>query len=500
MMAGHKFLFRAALWLMPFCLLLLGCAVNPVTKRTELMLVSEEQEFQIGQRVDKQVREEMGVYLDLPELRSLVKQVGENIGRNSDRPNIIYRMEIADAPDYNAFALPGGFVYVHRGLLERLNSVDELAAVLGHEIAHVAARHSAAQISKVQLFNLGLAGLSVATGGALQNYGQLLELGAVLAFNKFSRDAEREADFFGTRYVARAGYNPLAAVEVMRQIQRLQTREPTQFESWFLTHPPSSERLVNINQEINSLRIQQPVVFERPMERNRYVSLLDGLVVGEWNGNELIRGDRYYNKEFLLSLQIPEGWTARINSKRSTAVFIQPKKELLVSFDIEPLRVVKSTSEYFRDFEKRLESFGLKKVEGAATGGTLGQGALSSVYQGYDEKRGSIAVAGMAFVKGVNGYSLIGSSKREDFGELQYVAESMMNSIQFMSQKEASELKPPRIRIHRVGGGETWTGITQKYFGSPQGTEKLAEYNGLEILQNPPPGALLKIPPSLRFE
>ena len=211
-----------------FCLLALSsCAVNPASKKVEFMVVSEEQEFRIGQKVDKQVREQMGVYLELPNLRSLVKEVGGNIGRNSDRPNLIYRIEIVDLPDYNAFAIPGGFVYVHRGLVERMNSVDELASVLSHEIAHVAARHSAAQISKAQLINIGLLGVTIATEGAGQSYSPLIDIGATLAFTKFSRDDEREADHFGTRYMVRAGYNPKASIDVMNQIQRLQVREPT---------------------------------------------------------------------------------------------------------------------------------------------------------------------------------------------------------------------------------------------------------------------------------
>ena len=211
----------------------------------------------MGQKVDKQVREEMGVYLELPELRSLVKEVGETIGRNSDRPDLIYRVEIVDSPDFNAFALPGGFVYANRGLLERMNSADELASVLGHEIAHVAARHSAAQISKAQLMNIGLIGVAIATDGAINDYGQLIQLGGALAFNKFSRDAEREADYFGTEYMVRAGYNPEASIDVMEQIQRLQTREPSQFEAWFMTHPPVAERLGNLHSEIDRLRSEQ---------------------------------------------------------------------------------------------------------------------------------------------------------------------------------------------------------------------------------------------------
>ncbi|MFC1841224.1 M48 family metalloprotease [Thermodesulfobacteriota bacterium] len=211
-----------------FILLLLmqACATNPATNRMELMLVSENKEFDIGKGVDKQVREEMGVYLEKPELRNLIKEIAENIGEKSHRPDLIYRAEIVDTPDFNAFAVPGGFVYVHRGLLERMNSTDELASVMGHEIAHVAARHSASQISKMQLSKIGLLIATVATGGELQNYGDLINIGSVLAFSKFSRDDEREADHFGIRYMTDAGYHPGASISVMKTIQGLHEEEP----------------------------------------------------------------------------------------------------------------------------------------------------------------------------------------------------------------------------------------------------------------------------------
>ncbi|MFH0811360.1 MAG: M48 family metalloprotease [Pseudomonadota bacterium] len=497
---SQKILLRILLFNLLFWFpLLSGCAVNPATKRTEFMIVSEEQEFRIGQSVDKEVREEMGVYLELPELRSLVKEVGETIGRNSDRPNLIYRIEVVDSPDFNAFVLPGGFIYVHRGLLEKINSVDELASVVGHEISHVAARHSAAQISKAQLMNIGLIGLTVATKGAIQDYGDLINLGAALAFNKFSRDDEREADYFGTKYLIRSGYNPNASFAVMKHIQTLEIREPALLETWFMTHPSTSERLVNLNQAIEEVRLSQPQTLNLPVKRNQYIALLDGLAVGEWNGNELISGERYYNKEFLLSLTIPEGWQAHINSKKYTAVFAQPKKEFYVFFDIEPLRIQKTTEEYFRDFEKRLHQLGLSKVKGLTSHRGLRHGALTGIYTGYDRNRGSITAEGIAFVGGTNGYTLVGSSRDADFKEFQPLVESMLASFQFISQPEASELKPSRLRIHEVKPGETWATITQTYFHSSEGKAKLAEYNGFEVSQGLTAGILLKIPPSLRL-
>lgn len=476
-----------------------GCAVNPATKQTEFMLVSENEEFRMGQEVDKQVREEMGVYLELPELRSNVKQIAERIGQSSDRPNLIYRAEIIDSPDFNAFALPGGFVYVNRGLLERMNSADELASVMGHEIAHVAARHSAAQISKSQLLNLGLIGATIATGGAIQNYGDFLNLGAALAFTKFSRDDEREADHFGTRYMTQAGFNPEASLDVMKQIQRIETREPSTVETWFMTHPPTSERLENLTQEIETVRTEYPGALDQSLQRNSFIALLDGMAVGEWNGKELVRGDRYYNKEFLLSIPLPEEWQAHINSKEYTAVFAQEKKEYFAIFDVEPLQRKMTSADYFRQLDEYLRRSGLRRVSDASSRSLLPYGAVAGIYTGRDGSGTLIAVEGIAFVKEANGYSFIGMSKRDAFNDFQPRLESMVGGLQFISSADAGALQPARLRVHRVKAGETWDQILQQYFNESAGKAKLAEYNNLDSSTPPPANILLKIPPTMRF-
>jgi predicted Zn-dependent protease len=476
-----------------------GCAVNPVTRQTQFMTVSEEREFNMGQQLDKQVREEMGFYLEVPELRSLVKQTGGAISQNGARAKTLnYRFEIVDSPDFNAFALPGGFVYVHRGLLDKVNSTDELASVLGHEIAHVDARHSAALISKVELLNIGLLAANVATQGAVQQFGDLINIGAVLTLNKFSRDAEREADHYGTLYMSKSGYNPKSSLEVMKAIQRIQVREPNNVETWFMTHPPTSERLVNLDHEIGNIQQIQPTALNTPIKRNQYIRTLDGLAVGEWNGQELIRGDYYYNKEFLLKMKLPEGWEGQINNKTYTAVFGQPKKDLYVMFNVEPLRTQKTSEDYFRDFEKKLGQRGLKK-DGTTSSNTKYGGGIGA-YKGSSDSLGAIKGVGFAFVNDINGYSLLGISKTADFQTFRPLVESMVQSLTFISQKEAADLQPARLKVHEVKGGETWESIMKKYFSTSEGKEKLAEYNGLLVNQNPAAGILLKIPPTLHFQ
>jgi len=476
-----------------------GCATNPATGRTELMLVSEDREFQIGQQVDKEVREEMGLYLELPELRSKVKEITENIGRHSDRANIVYRAEIVDTPDFNAFAVPGGFIYVHRGLLERMNSADELASVIGHEIGHVAARHSAAQISKMQILNIGLIGAQIATQGAVQDYGSLIDLGSILAFSKFSRDDEREADYLGIKYMTSAGYDPKASISVMKQIQGLEDREPGLLDIWFMTHPPTSERLGLLNKELEEMSYQDPSILNRDIRRNIFIRLLDGLVVGEYNGTELVSGDRYFNKEFLLSIPIPQGWQVQINNDDYTAIFADIKEESFVYFDIRPLQREKTTEAYFEELSRSLTRQGLRMTSKTAEADNLSHGAMAGTYQGKSRSLGPVKVRLLAFTREHNGFSMIGLGKEETFEKLQPLFESMTTGLEFLSQEEVSAIDVPRMGVHEVSVGETWDEIAIQYFNSSEEKEKLAEYNGLTTDNAPAPGILLKIPPSLRF-
>ncbi len=485
-------------WIYVFILILsLSCAVNPVTKKKQLMLVSEEEEFKMGRSAAKEVEEEMGIYLELPQLRALVKKVEDNIGKHSDRPYLIYRTEIVDTPDFNAFALPGGFIFVHRGLLARINSVDELAAVLGHETTHVAARHSAAQISKEKLINFLLFGVNIATGGVVQNYGQFINLGFVLAFNKFSRDYERQADSYGIIYMTRAGYNPLAFLSVLKQIKRLEAKEPSLFEVWFMTHPPTDERIKLAKEELKELRRTCPKCFKRPIRRNEYIALLNGLAIGERTNNELVLKDRYYNKQYYFSIKIPYGWFVRLRSKYATVIFLNSKKQFFAFVDVDPLMKRISSKDYHKRNEKQMLRQGLIKLQDLKI--KIPYGAMVSIFKGFDRSRGEITAELISFVRGENGYRLVGSSRKKDFSELQKALMEMINGWEFLKPEEAMKLQPLRLKIHRVRKGETWKSITIKYYGSDIGSAKLAEFNGFDKGKEPPSGILIKIPPTLRF-
>jgi len=230
-----------------------SCAVNPVTGRSELALVSfsEEEERTLGaQAYTPAVQQQGGFYRDAA-LEEYVQGVGLRLAKVSHRPGLAYRYRVLNSSVPNAFALPGGFIVINRGLLVHLNSEAEMAAVLGHETGHVTAKHSLGGYQRAMAANILLAGVSVAAGGKA-GVMQLSGVTASLVENGFSRDQEREADWLGIDYMVKAGYNPEGAIKLQEYFyQQLEGKKNPMFiEGLFRTHPFSKERLDNARARI----------------------------------------------------------------------------------------------------------------------------------------------------------------------------------------------------------------------------------------------------------
>jgi predicted Zn-dependent protease len=237
---------RALLPIAALAALLAGCVTNPVTGKKDLVLVGEGEELQIGEKQYAPMRQsEGGDYVTDPALAAYVQKVGNRLAAVSDR-KLPYEFEVLNNSVPNAWALPGGKIAVNRGLLTALKSESELAAVLGHEIVHAAAGHTAQQMSKGMIAQGGLLAGQVLLGGS--QYGGLYTAGAGLAaqmaMQKYGRDAELEADHYGIKYMKSAGYDVQGAVTLQETFVRMSAnKESSWFDGLFASHPPSQERL-----------------------------------------------------------------------------------------------------------------------------------------------------------------------------------------------------------------------------------------------------------------
>ena len=202
------------------CMLALAvaCATNPVTGKRQLALVSEAQEIEMGRQAAQQVAQTLG-FIEDDGLQALVQRVGTRLAADSERPSLPWEFHVVDDPTPNAFALPGGFIYVTRGMVTLMTSEAQLASVLGHEVGHVTARHSVAQISQQQLAQIGL-GLGSIFSPAVQQLSSALGAGLQLLFLRHGRDDERQADELGFRYIRTHGYDVQEFGKVFASLER----------------------------------------------------------------------------------------------------------------------------------------------------------------------------------------------------------------------------------------------------------------------------------------
>ena len=302
-------------------LLVTSCATNPVTGKSQLMLVSESQEISMGKEMLAQTEQETGFYAD-PALQSYVSTIGLGMARASERPSLPWEYHVIDDAAINAFAAPGGYVFVTRGILTYLNSEAELAAVLGHETGHVTARHSAAMISEQQLGGLGVMGLSIWQ----PKLSGVLNTGASLYFLNFSRNDERQADGLGHRYALHAKYDPREMPKTFQTIQRVGSTGSSRMPGFLSTHPDPGDRVAYTKAWADTVTSFAGL----NVGRDRYLSRIDGLLFGEDPEQGYFESGRYLHPTLKLRFDMPSGW--RGNNQRSQVVLAEPNGQAQITF------------------------------------------------------------------------------------------------------------------------------------------------------------------------
>ncbi len=299
-----------------FALFLLSgaCAVNPVTGEQDLVLLTEDDEIALGRKANAEVLKQYAVY-DNPALQNYVQEIGQRLANNSHRSNLVYRFTVLDSKEVNAFALPGGYIYITRGLMAYLRSEAELAAVLGHEIGHVTARHSVRQYSAQQLTGIGLALGSILIPGMDQSTNQLAEMFGVALLRGYGREHELEADRLGAEYLARTNYNPQAMLDVIgvlkdqevfeSEVAQAEGREPRTYHGVFSTHPDNDTRLQEVVATASALANNSGTGF---VGREEYLTYTDGLVYGDSPREGIQRGQNFYHEDLGFAMTFPANW------------------------------------------------------------------------------------------------------------------------------------------------------------------------------------------------
>ncbi|MEM7027731.1 MAG: M48 family metalloprotease [Pseudomonadota bacterium] len=291
-----------------------GCAVNPVTGKQDLVLMSEQEEIALGNKTSQEVLKQYRVY-DNQALQRYVQHIGNKLAAKSHRSDLNFQFTVLDSKEVNAFALPGGHIYITRGLMAYLKSEAELAAVLGHEIGHVTARHSVRQYSANQITNLGVALGSIFIPGMNQTTNQLAHMFGTALLRGYGREHELEADSLGAEYLARSNYNPEAMIDVIAvlkdqevfetEIARSEGREPQVYHGVFATHPDNDTRLHEVVGKARALGNQGKINFVGEQE---YLTYIDGMIFGDSPQEGILRKNNFYHEGLGFAVNFPKDW------------------------------------------------------------------------------------------------------------------------------------------------------------------------------------------------
>ena len=430
-----------------------ACAVNPVTGRNQLSLVSEAQEIQLGRQSAVQVSQELGLVPD-SSMQAYVQRVGGALAAASERPNLPWTFRVVDDPTPNAFALPGGYIFVTRGLMAMMTSEAELATVLGHEIGHVTAKHQVTMISRSQLAQIGL-GLGSVLAPQLQGLASAASTGLQLLFLRYSRDAERQADLLGFRYALGQHYDVREMASVFQALQRVEQAQAAQtgrspVPTWAASHPGEAERIADVQRRVATVPAGQATRVEGP----QYLQRLNGLLYGENPRQGFFQQNVFLHPDLRFRLTFPAGWKTQNLPQAVTGV--SQRQDAMVQLTLA--QQARSADEAARAF------FSQQGVQ-AGQGGRTTVNGLPAVVVPFQAQAQQGVVAGMAaFIEyGGTVYQVLAYTPAQLYGQYQGLFQQVIGSFGPVSDPAVLNVRPNRVSIVRLPQAMTLAEFNRRY-------------------------------------
>jgi predicted Zn-dependent protease len=454
-----------------------GCARNPATGKNELMLVSQSQEIQMGQEYDQQVIQQIGLYPDSA-MQRYVREVGLKLAALSERPNLPWTFRVVEDPAVNAFAVPGGHVYITRGIMAHLNSEAELASVVGHEIGHVTARHTAHQMSQQQLAGLGLA-IGAIASPVVARYAGVAQQAIGVLFLKFSRDDESQADELGLRYMARGSYDINQMPKIFTMLERQSQAEGgSKLPEWLETHPDPGNRREAIERDIAALPAGTG---GNVVNADAYVRRLDGLTFGTNPRDGYFRGTQFLHPGMRFQITFPQGW--RTANGTSAVQAMSPQQDAMVELSLAQGNSAETAARTF------LSQQGIQA--GTPARATLnGDNAVVAPFAAATEQgnlRGTIA-----FVEHGGGViQIAGYAPEAAWANNQAAVEGALRTFAPLTDPAALNVQPQKVDIITPSSGTTIADLLRQR-PSPLSADRLALINQVDANTPLPAGHPVK--------
>lgn len=442
-----------------------SCATNPVSGKKELALVSESDEIAMGRQGAADVAATIGLYSDVG-LQAYVWRIGQGIASKTERPALPWDYKIVDDASVNAFALPGGFIFITRGLLSHMTNEAELASVLGHESGHVAARHSVEQMSREQLASIGL-GLGSVLSPTIAKVGQAAGAGLGLLFLKYSRDDETQADNLGFRYALAAGQDSRQMINLFTMLQRdEQLSGAGRLPEWQATHPDPGNRIKNVQ---NLIAASKENFSSKTIGTDEFLTRIDGMVYGENPRAGYFRGTVFIHPDFEFLFQFPEGW--KTQNATDAVSGLSPAQDAVID-----LRAAKGSA---ADAAKNFFGQSTLQAGNVSQGVIHGNRSVSGEFTAKNDQGKSLHGIATFIEYGRGTWQITAYTEATRFSSYSAVFGRSIDSFDRLTDPAALAVQPQHLRIDKAPRAMTLDQFNAQ-LPSTVSLAELAMINGLE--------------------
>lgn len=461
-----------------------SCATNPVSGKKQVVLMSEAQEIAMGKEADPQIIAQYGLY-ENKALQDFITEKGKQMAAISHRPNLDYQFRVVDSDVLNAFAVPGGYVYFTRGIMAHFNNEAEFAGVLGHEIGHIAARHSVEQQRNAILGQIGIiAGVVLAPD--LAQFAETASQGLGLLLLKFSRDAERESDKLGVEYSSKIGYDASEMADFFQTLERKSTESGQgELPGFLSTHPNPGDRFVTVGKLATEWK-QKLNLTNPQVNRNTYLKRIEGLIYGEDPKQGYMENSVFYHPELKFQFSVPAGWNYQ-NTPQQVQLAPKDGKALLM------MTLAKGTSlqEAANGFLQQ-NSLQLLDSKDINVNGLRALAMMADVKQQQGQQQ-SLRTVSYFIQYGQLIYLMVGVSSTTEFNNYLSFFTNAQQSFKELKDPDKLNKKPERVQIKTVRAATTLEQALRDHKADAKRLEEFAILNGMKLTDRVETGTLIKV-------
>ncbi len=463
-----------------------ACAVNPVTGKKEISIMGEDREIAMGAEADPAIVAQFGLYQD-DAMQAFIEQRGQEMAKISHRPHLNYSFKVLDSPVVNAFAVPGGYVYFTRGIMAHFNNEAEFAGVLGHEIGHVTARHSAQQMTKQTLGQILFVG-GMIVSPEFREFADVAQQSMGLLFLKFSRNHETQSDTLGVAYSTEVGYDAHYMADFFQTLNRLSGGSENRIPEFASTHPDPINRYNNVHMHADAYQAKDGKS-DYKVNRNSYLRMIDGLIYGEDPKQGYVENNTFHHPELKFSFEKPTNW--RLLNSPQVVQMAPESGDALINFTIAQAESMEAAAAAFQQ-QHQTTTTSSRNTTINGNPALVVESDLVQQDQSTGQSR-TLKIQNTYITFDGLIYNFMGLTMQEQYAQYKLLLESTANSFRRLTDPAKINVKPERIKIATASSNMTLKqGLTSNNVPADR-HEELAILNGMQLSDQLSSGMLYKV-------